>query len=85
MPGGGPDMMSIVVDILGMDPSSLKGEVEQGKSLGQIADAQGLDREVLTDRIQQSMLDAMQERMRQEIRRMLDRPFGRPPDKPVGQ
>jgi hypothetical protein len=71
-------MLSQVADILHMQPNDLRAQIQQGKSLGQIAQEQGVSADALADQLLQRMEQTRMQLMRDMIRRMLDEPMRGP-------
>jgi predicted DNA-binding protein YlxM (UPF0122 family) len=59
---GGPwDMLETVAEVLGLTSEDLRSEFEGGKTLGEVAEAQGVDTQAIVDAVHAQMAEMLQE------------------------
>jgi predicted DNA-binding protein YlxM (UPF0122 family) len=59
---GGPwDILQTVAETLGLTPEDLRSEIEGGKTLGEVAEAQGVDTQAIVDAVHAQVTEMVQE------------------------
>lgn len=69
-------LLGATAQALQLDPATLRSELQQGKTLAQIAQSQGVDADALADQLTAAAEQYRLQQERQAIRRLLDLPPG---------
>lgn len=74
--GPGRELMDTAATFLGLDAQELRSELKSGKTLAEIAEAQGKSRQDLIDALVSAGIDAATERLNERIPRLVDGDIG---------
>jgi predicted DNA-binding protein YlxM (UPF0122 family) len=59
--GGHQGILETVAEVLGLTPEDLKAELESGKTLGEVAETQGVDTQAIVDAVHAQVTEMVQE------------------------